>query len=324
MATIYWRGRCASLNWVEAGERRRESLGAVAPAEAEAALTGLERRLSAEVHSSAGPVFMDWAHDYATWHRDEYPDSYTRVEQILRCYLIPYFGLMPIGAITRQDVEGYKHGRLGAAAAGTITKELRTLQACLNKAVDWEVIPANRAKGVRPPKDVTSRPPRWYTREELAAIYTADALHAQIWRLMVNTGLRRGEAQQLRRQDVGADAIRVVSRPGARTKSAKWRLVPITAGARIALDGLQGAGELVVPRMTADSLTHCFTRALDRVAIDGSLHCLRHTYGSHLVMAGVPLRTVQVLMGHSTILVTERYAHLAPGHLQEATRGLSL
>ena len=36
MATIYWRGRCASLNWVEAGERRRESLGAVTTAEAEA------------------------------------------------------------------------------------------------------------------------------------------------------------------------------------------------------------------------------------------------------------------------------------------------
>lgn len=323
MATIYWRGRCASLNWVEAGERRRESLGAVTLAEAQAALTGLERRL-AGVSTGAGCIFADWAHDYALWHRDEYPDSYTRVEQILRCYLIPYFGLMPIGAITRQEVEGYKHGRLGAAAAGTITKELRTLQAALNKAVDWEIIPVNRARGVRPPKDLTSRPPRWYTREELASIYAVDALHAHIWRLMVNTGLRRSEAQQLRRQDVGEDAIRVVSNPGARTKSAKWRLVPITPGARIALEALPREGGYVVPRMTPYSLTRAFSRTLGRTGLDGSLHCLRHTYGSHLVMAGVPLRTVQVLMGHSTILVTERYAHLAPGHLQEATRGLAL
>ena len=43
MATIYWRGRCASLNWVEAGERPGSRLGAVT--EAEAALAGLERRL---------------------------------------------------------------------------------------------------------------------------------------------------------------------------------------------------------------------------------------------------------------------------------------
>ena len=323
MATIYLRAGCAYLNWVEGGKRHRQSLGAVTASEAEAALTGLERRL-AGLHSAAGPIFAEWAIEYARWHSDEYPDSYFRIEQILRCYLIPFFGLMPIGGITRVDAERYKHARRGQASPGTITKELRTLQAVLNKAVDWEIIPANRAKGVKPPKELVSRPPRWYTREELAAMYAADALHAHIWRLMVNTGLRRGEAQNLRRQDVGEDAIRVISTPGARTKSAKWRLVPITPGARIALQGLQGAGELVVPRMTADSLTHCFTRTLARVAIDGSLHCLRHTYGSHLVMAGVPLRTVQVLMGHSTILVTERYAHLAPGHLMDATKGLSL
>lgn len=324
MATIYWRGKSASLNWVEAGKRYRKGLGVnVTEAQAQAALQGLERRLNG-LGSAAGPLFGDWAIEYGLWHRDEYPDSYARVEQILRSYLIPYFGLMPIGDITRQDVERYKHSRLGSAAAGTISKEMRTLQASLNRATDWDRIPVNRARGVRPPKDLTSKPPRWYTREELAAIYAADAMHAHIWRLMVNTGLRRSEAQHLRRQDVGEDAIRVISTPGARTKSAKWRLVPITSGARIALQGLHGAGELLVPKMTADSLTHCFTRALARVTLDGSLHCLRHTYGSHLVMAGVPLRTVQVLMGHSTILVTERYAHLAPGHLQDATRGLDL
>jgi integrase len=323
MASIYWRAGRAYLNWVEGAERHRQSLGAVTASEAEAALTGLERRL-AGLHSAAGPIFAEWAIEYARWHSDEYPDSYFRVEQILRCYLIPFFGLMPTGAITRQDVEGYKHGRLGAAAGGTITKELRTLQSVLNKAVDWEIIPVNRAKGVRPPKDLASRPPRWYTREELAAIYAADALHAHIWRLLANTGLRRGEAQQLRRQDIGEDAIRVISSPGARTKSAKWRLVPITPGARIALEGLPQEGGYVVPRMTPYSLTRAFSRTVGRVGLDGCLHSLRHTYCSHLVMAGVDLRTVQVLAGHSTITVTEKYAHLAPGHLQDATRGLAL
>jgi integrase len=140
----------------------------------------------------------------------------------------------------------------------------------------------------------------------------------------VNTGLRRSEAQQVRHQDVDEDAIRVVSIPGARTKSAKWRLVPITPGARIALEGLPRDGEYVLPRMTPYSLTRAFSRTLGRAGLEGSLHCLRHTYCSHLVMAGVPLRTVQILAGHSTILVTERYSHLAPGHLQDATKGLTL
>jgi integrase len=323
MATIYLRAGCYYLNWVEGGKRYRKSLGPVSKAEAEGALTGIQRKLAGAV-PGAGPLFSDWSVDYTIWHAEEYPDSYRRVEGILRMYLTPYFGMMPIGGITRKDVEDYKHARLGHASAGTITKELRTLQACLNKAVDWDVIPVNRAKGVHPPRDLASRPPRWYTREELSLIYDADAMHAHIWRLLANTGLRRSEAQQLRRQDVGKDAIRVLSTPGARTKSARWRLVPITPGARIALQGLPGTGGLVVPRVDGNSLTRAFKRTLGRVGMSGSLHCLRHTYCSHLVMAGVPLRTVQVLAGHSSITVTEKYAHLAPGHLMEATRGLDL
>ena len=48
------------------------------------------------------------------------------------------------------------------------------------------------------------------------------------------------------------------------------------------------------------------------------LHTLRHTYASHLVMAGVDIPTVQKLLGHSDISTTMRYAHLAPEHLRKA------
>ena len=41
-------------------------------------------------------------------------------------------------------------------------------------------------------------------------------------------------------------------------------------------------------------------------------HDLRHSFASHLVAAGVPLNVVQARMGHSTILMTMRYSHLAP------------
>src|SRR4051812_4376126 len=43
-------------------------------------------------------------------------------------------------------------------------------------------------------------------------------------------------------------------------------------------------------------------------------HDLRHTFASHLVMANVPLRQVQDWMGHSTMAMTMRYAHLMPGN----------
>ncbi len=51
-------------------------------------------------------------------------------------------------------------------------------------------------------------------------------------------------------------------------------------------------------------------------------HVLRHTFASHLVMRGVPLKAVQELMGHATIDMTMRYAHLSPHVAREAVKVL--
>jgi integrase len=51
---------------------------------------------------------------------------------------------------------------------------------------------------------------------------------------------------------------------------------------------------------------------------DVTWHTLRHTFASRCVMAGIDLKTLQVLMGHKTIAMTARYAHLSPGHLKTA------
>jgi integrase len=66
-----------------------------------------------------------------------------------------------------------------------------------------------------------------------------------------------------------------------------------------------------------------FKVALSDVGIaDFHWHDLRHTFASRLVMAGVDIRTVQELMGHKTIQITMRYAHLAPAHQLEAVQRL--
>ena len=58
-----------------------------------------------------------------------------------------------------------------------------------------------------------------------------------------------------------------------------------------------------------------FATALNQARIRGvTWHTLRHTFASRLVMAGVDLKTVQERMGHKTIAMTARYAHLAPTH----------
>ncbi|MFC1556596.1 tyrosine-type recombinase/integrase [candidate division KSB1 bacterium] len=57
------------------------------------------------------------------------------------------------------------------------------------------------------------------------------------------------------------------------------------------------------------------SRALSRIGFEwASCHNFRHTYISHLVMQGVPLTTVQHLVGHRNFTTTLKYAHLAPSH----------
>jgi integrase len=66
-----------------------------------------------------------------------------------------------------------------------------------------------------------------------------------------------------------------------------------------------------------------FGRALRAARIkDFTWHDLRHTFGSRLAMAGVSMRHIAELMGHSEIQTTMRYAHLQPGHLADAVERL--
>ena len=341
MAGKYRRGKSWYINWVDKdGTKHRSSLGKVAEAEAEAARLAKEQQIGAV--ASAGPFFKEWAERYADWHIREYPNSYFRIEQILRCHLIPHFGEVPLLAINRSLADAYKTKRLESGAKhATVIKEWRTLQAMLNAAVEHEVVPHNPIGKVKGPRDLTSRPPRWYTHDELLSLYAAQAEPQRFtteedravaealrwtWQLMANTGIRRTEALQIDWRDIGREELIVRSEQTARTKSGKWRQIPLSRGAIEAVEALaQGARRgPVIPQMQPPSMTRAFARSIKRAGLDGNLHCLRHTYCSHLVQAGIPLRTVQVLAGHASYSTTEKYAHLAPNTLRDAISAMRL
>jgi len=70
---------------------------------------------------------------------------------------------------------------------------------------------------------------------------------------------------------------------------------------------------------TPDGLTSAFRLACRRAGLGRvGPHVMRHTFASRLVMTGVDLRTVQDLMGHKSILMTMKYAHLSPDHKRMA------
>lgn len=329
MATINQRGKSWVLNWREGGIQYRRSLGQLTRAEAEIYRKAKEVELATGQNIiSSATTFSEFADEYLTWHEAEYAESHYRIRQIINDHLRPFFQLTNLDGIEPRLVEAYKASRRKHVKTGTIVKELRTLQAILNRAVEWGAIAVNPARHVRPPKGIDSRPPIWFTPEQLKAIYKADQRFSALWRLLANTGLRRSELMALRWEHVTDTALHVLSQEGARTKSGKWREIPLSQGAKTALNRLRdenGASPYVAPRVRKENLSVAFARTLERAGIkEGSLHSLRHTFGSTLVQRGVALRTVQILMGHSTVAVTERYAHLAPSHLAAAVKGLRL
>lgn len=324
MATVNQRGRSWVLNWFEAGRQRRKSLGRVTSAAAETARLAKEYELHSGIQVlSVAPLFGVLAEQYLRWHASEFPDSTFRVEQLVKQYLSPAFQYVALDQLTPMQVEKYKADRLQVAAPATVAKEVRTLKAMLNKALHWQAVRYNPIAGVQPPRDMRSAPAHWYTMEQLDALYRGSERYGAIWQLLANTGLRRGEAQHLKRDHIRGDAIHVLSEPGARTKSRRWREVPLSDNARAALERLPGA-DYVLPVMAPASLSRAAIRDGERAGVGGSIHSLRHTFGTHMAMHGVQVRVLQELMGHSSIRTTERYMHVAQDHLKAAVRGFNL
>lgn len=321
MATAYEYHGAWFIQWTENGKRQKEWIGrtsVVTEREANVRAKAKEVQLATgKVIFSTVPTLSDFIPEYLNWHEKEYPASFFRVEQIIKQHLEPEFGHKPMDHIKSREAEMYKQKRREKVKTGSIIKELRTLKALLNRAVEWEVISVMPLKKIREPQELDSKPPQFYTTEQLEVIYESDPDYRFIWQLFANTGLRRAEGIHLRTTDVHRTFLRVVSTEGERTKSARWRDIPLTDNGKIALRKIDGEGGYVLPRIRKESLSRAAERAVQRAELTGSLHTFRHTYCSHLVMLGTPLRTVQKLAGHANYTTTEKYAHLAPGHMQD-------
>ncbi len=260
------------------------------------------------IHRRPAPRFEDFVRDYLLWHQGEYPDSNYRVAQILDDHLAPFFGATPLNLITVQQAEDYKTKRRPLIRGSTLTKELRVLHAVINRAVDLKTITENPISIVQGPQTLDSKPHLWYSKAELAKLYRQSD-YGPIWKLYANTGLRRTEGLILRVPWVGLKTIKILSTGEERTKDGEWREIPRTDGAAEALAQLEDHGDYILPRMRKESLSRACLRDSKAAGLDGSLQTLRHTFVCHMLLAGVPIRTVQLYAGHAKISTTEGYAY---------------
>ncbi|WP_245304190.1 tyrosine-type recombinase/integrase [Hoeflea olei] len=168
---------------------------------------------------------------------------------------------------------------------------------------------------------------RFLTADEeemmFSSIGAQNAHHELLCRFLVDTGARIGEALALKWGDIHNNTATFWI-----TKSGKSRSVPLTDRAALAVElarAFGGNGPFSTIAYPNFKYNWNRARAENRFSDDPHMvpHILRHTCASRLVQAGIDLRRVQTFLGHQTIQMTLRYAHLATNDLEQCAVALN-
>ncbi len=255
---------------------------------------------------------------------------------------ISHFGARPVREIRPADVRDFlaslraPKGDVPGASPGTANRYRVSLSVLFKEAVSRGFHTTNPCAEVRPFREEV------LPREYLAPVQVDRLLECasprfrDIFTLLADTGLRRGEALDLTWRDLDATAGRQGALTIRHSKARRSRVIPLTARARAVLDDLLAArvpgpgSEWIFPRWRANPgrVSAAFRRARAKAGVGFeqiTLHGLRHGFASGLVRAGVPIPTVGRLLGHapSSLAVTARYSvHEPRGAIFEAVEAL--
>ena len=355
---IYWRPRKGSRerSWYidyrdpASGQRIRRVCGKTRR-EAELHRARLKRELFSEAHlapSPENPPFYEFMQAYVE-HLAATGITFSslkRYRQILQNFVdFIWRERRPVkflGDITTKDIWDYIHDRkkLGIKDK-TISSELTEIKKCFRYAVDINEVASNPAQAVRFKVSQVSVP-HFFTKEEIKTIFDSlpEGWMRDVFRTLLYTGMRKGELMHLQWKDVDFDRRLIHVRQQVlsdgeviyRTKTkSSARSIPmyeeiydilLRQKKRSLHKGYVFVNSKGSP-FRDDDLYHYLKPRLNKLGIKGSIHTFRHTYASLLIEAGVGLRELKELMGHSRIETTMQYAHLYPHRLQEQVNRLS-
>ncbi len=255
-------------------------------------------------------------------------EQYTK-EGVLRVHLLPFFGETLLDKINNYQIEQFKALKKQAGLnPKTINNFLACLRKCLQCAIDWEKI-AVMPKMKKFPIDCGRID--FLSPTESAKLLGDDqdpVINGMAF-MALRTGMRFGEIIGLDWSDVNMEkriinirrnkVMGIIGTP----KNGKVRAVAIASDLLAFLTKQVKKSGPVFHLNDGRELTHhlalnALKRCCVRVGIRKiSWHTLRHTTASHLVAEGVPMNVVKELLGHSSILMTSKYAHLAPSAMKD-------
>ena len=246
--------------------------------------------------------------------------------------LRPYFQGRIMNELMPADIRGYITARRSDGVTNsTINRDLALLSSAIgfaNAERDWRL--PNPVSGRKLPEPEGRV--RWVTMDEAERLITAAArarrtpFLGDFITVALYTGCRKEELLGLEWPRVDLKQC-LIHLEGKHTKAGKRRSVPLCHEARNALLRRAGFRAEHCPASPwvfshkdgsrGGDLRGAFGAACREAGVaDFTIHDLRHTCAAWLVSAGAPLAEIRDLLGHSTILMTERYAHLAPQNLR--------
>lgn len=246
-----------------------------------------------------------------------------------------HVGDPPLENLSMKHIDMYKAVRLQTVSEKSVNRELQVLKSSLYFATRWGYIVSNPFSRL-PMCRVPERKPRYLNQLEAKILLEAikEPWFKEIVFFALSTGMRRSEIVNLRWKNVDLNnrLITIESDANYKTKYGKARVIPINDVLFEVLlnkydeNHVDLLFEIDGKSIHPDRLTDGFSRYRKLIGFDQPLtfhHC-RHTFATWLIQAGVSIYEVQRLLGHSTIKMTEIYAHLIPDNLQKSVNRIGL
>ncbi len=253
------------------------------------------------------------------------PSQYEKNGERIENHLKPCFGKVEISHITPRMIDEYKNTKHGELSPATVNRTLAILRKMFNDAIRWGFMSQNPMRFVRQLREQQNGFD-FYTEEEVRLfLENTSSAFFQIACCAVYTGMRVGEIVALKWKDVDLERRIITvekSRSGA-TKSRKVRHIPLNSRLLKVLAELKRKAEsgFVFPDANGEMRSIDFRAEMRKAAENAGIrkvrmHDLRHTFASNYVVKGGNIVSLQKILGHSTINMTLRYAHLAPDFME--------
>ena len=316
--TIYRRGQSWCVGFTVNGRRVRETVGPnkkIAERVLSLRMTQvLENRYFPPNRQLGRMPFKDFAQMYL--EREGALLKSIRTERNRVLAWAREFGNRPLGQITREEIEAWRRERMTTSRPATINRDLSRLRRMFSLAVEWGLLEESPMQGIKFLRENNART-RYLSLEEcqrLIASCMAPHIRAMV-SVALHSGMRLGEILNLRWYDLDFSSGFILVRdskngesrhvPMDATLFALFRAYPHRPSTDLVFSSSSG-GHIVDVR--TGFLNSCKRAGL----IDLHFHDLRHTFASQFVMSGGDLYILKEILGHKSITMTQRYAHLSP------------